>query len=168
MSGVVTLLAAATLLAQSGAAANYSRQLVFSAVAGESWDYMGSRRMLFDMSNGTSATAGLRLDLIDQVRVMKGFVGLCGLWGFVGVMWGYERVCGLWGYVMWGYAKWGYVMWGYGEIWGGMGAGGQGSGSAAKASYGGQHQRGSRRYSSTLCGRPRQPDNAEGLELPSP
>ena len=67
MSGVVTLLAAATLLARSGMAASYSRQLVFGAVAGESWDFMGSRRMLFDMSNGTSATAGLRLDLIDQV-----------------------------------------------------------------------------------------------------
>lgn len=67
MSGMVTLLAAATLLARSNNSAAYSRQLVFAGVAGESWDYMGSRRLLFDMSNGTSATAGLRLDLIDQV-----------------------------------------------------------------------------------------------------
>ena len=35
--------------------------------AGETWDYMGSRRLLLDMSMNTTSTSGLNLTLIDQV-----------------------------------------------------------------------------------------------------
>ena len=34
---------------------------------GEPWDYMGSRRLLLDMSMNTTSTSGLNLTLIDQV-----------------------------------------------------------------------------------------------------
>jgi Nicastrin len=45
------------------------RRIVFLALAGEAWDYTGSRRLLWEMHRGSDATAGLDLDLIDQVRI---------------------------------------------------------------------------------------------------
>lgn len=38
--------------------------------SGESWDYMGSRRLLLDMNMNTTSTSGLNLTLIDQVIEM--------------------------------------------------------------------------------------------------
>jgi Nicastrin len=43
------------------------RRIVFLALTGEAWDYTGSRRLLWEMHRGSDATAGLDLDLIDQV-----------------------------------------------------------------------------------------------------
>ena len=40
---------------------------MFTAFAGETWDYMGSKRFLWELHSGSSATAGLSLDHIDQV-----------------------------------------------------------------------------------------------------
>ena len=40
------------------------------APSGESWDYMGSRRLLLDMNMNTTSTSGLNLTLIDQVIEM--------------------------------------------------------------------------------------------------
>jgi nicastrin len=42
---------------------------VFAALAGEPWGYMGSKRLLWDMSRGRVFTAGLNLTDIDQVGV---------------------------------------------------------------------------------------------------
>ena len=44
-----------------------TRRIVFLALAGEAWDYMGSRRLLWEMHRRSDATAGLDLDRIDQV-----------------------------------------------------------------------------------------------------
>lgn len=67
LAGLVSMMAAATVLAASGAAPTYSRQVVFAALAGEAFDYMGSRRMLYEMSMNSSFVRGLGLDKIDQV-----------------------------------------------------------------------------------------------------
>ena len=47
----------------------YGRRLVFAAFAGEPWDYMGSKRFLWELESGSAATAGLSLQSIDQVTV---------------------------------------------------------------------------------------------------
>lgn len=46
----------------------YRRHLLFTAFAGETWDYMGSKRFLWELHSGGDSTAGLSLDLIDQVN----------------------------------------------------------------------------------------------------
>jgi hypothetical protein len=43
------------------------RQLVFLALAGEPWGYMGSKRLLWELSQGSAAVAGLQWQLVDQV-----------------------------------------------------------------------------------------------------
>ncbi len=48
------------------------RQLVFAAFAGETWDYMGSKRFLWELHSGSRSTAGLSLDQIDQVLSHNG------------------------------------------------------------------------------------------------
>lgn len=48
------------------------RQLVFLALAGEPWGYMGSRRLLWELSQGSPTVAGLNWQLVDQVRAGKG------------------------------------------------------------------------------------------------
>ena len=55
------------------------RRVVFLALAGEAWDFTGSRRLLWEMHRGSDATAGLDLDLIDQVRIIQSHVrgGCC-------------------------------------------------------------------------------------------
>lgn len=51
----------------------YRRRLVFAALAGETWDFMGSRRLLWEMNQSSGATTGLTLDSIDQVgRLTRG------------------------------------------------------------------------------------------------
>ena len=40
---------------------------MFAAFAGETWDYMGSKRFLWELHSGSQSTAGLSLDHIDQV-----------------------------------------------------------------------------------------------------
>ncbi len=45
----------------------YERRLVFAAFAGEPWDYMGSKRFLWELESGSAATAGLSLQSINQV-----------------------------------------------------------------------------------------------------
>lgn len=69
LSGLIALLAAADALSAVSEATRklYRRHLVFTAFAGETWDYMGSKRFLWDLHSGGNSTAGLSLDLIDQV-----------------------------------------------------------------------------------------------------
>jgi Nicastrin len=52
---------------------------VFLALAGEAWDYTGSRRLLWEMRQGSHATAGLDLDLVGQVCIVLSHVrgGCC-------------------------------------------------------------------------------------------
>ena len=62
----------------------YGRRLVFAAFAGETWDYMGSKRFLWELHSGSAATAGLSLQHIDQVRdpvrcLCAGFAAVCRL-----------------------------------------------------------------------------------------
>ena len=73
LSGLVAMLAAADALGRAASASStpYSRRLVFAALAGEAWDFMGSRRLLWELHAGSDATAGLSLDAIDQVPFPK-------------------------------------------------------------------------------------------------
>ncbi|GFR49894.1 hypothetical protein Agub_g11998 [Astrephomene gubernaculifera] len=66
-SGLVACLVALNLLARAGLAGTYGRQLAFAALPGEAFDFMGSKRLLYEMSLNSSYVQGLRLDLIDQV-----------------------------------------------------------------------------------------------------
>ncbi|KAF8060585.1 zinc finger CCCH domain-containing protein 40 [Scenedesmus sp. PABB004] len=66
LSGLVALLGALQVL-RGAAGAGYTRRVVFLALAGEPWGYMGSRRLLWEASQGSNATAGLDLALVEQV-----------------------------------------------------------------------------------------------------
>ena len=63
------MLAAAEILGNSSLAGGYSKQLVFAALTGEPWDYMGSKRLLWELDQGQNSTAGLAMSRIAQVRV---------------------------------------------------------------------------------------------------
>ncbi|EFJ51228.1 hypothetical protein VOLCADRAFT_103599 [Volvox carteri f. nagariensis] len=67
VSGLISALVALTLLATANDTASYSRQLAFVALPGEAFDYMGSKRLLYEMNLNSTFVQGLRLDLIDQV-----------------------------------------------------------------------------------------------------
>lgn len=69
MASLITLLAVADILGNNTAAvATYSKRLVLTALMGEPWAFMGSKRLLWEMQNGADTTAGLSLDSIDQVK----------------------------------------------------------------------------------------------------
>jgi hypothetical protein len=53
-----------------------NRQLLFVALAGEGWGYMGSKRLLWELSQGSTAVQGLKLDMVDQVGAACGH-GVC-------------------------------------------------------------------------------------------
>ncbi|KAI8468238.1 MAG: Nicastrin-domain-containing protein [Monoraphidium minutum] len=69
LSGLVALLAAADILGAAPPARSraYARQIVFLALAGEPWGYMGSKAFLWELERGGAAVEGLDLSLIDQV-----------------------------------------------------------------------------------------------------
>jgi nicastrin len=67
LSGLLAMLAAVHLLDQAQQWGFYSRRLVFLALVGEPWDYMGSRRLLWEIKNGSVTVAGLDPAKIDQV-----------------------------------------------------------------------------------------------------
>jgi hypothetical protein len=50
------------------ASSSYSKRIVFLGLAGEPWAYMGSRRLLYEASTGSNATAGLDLNLVEKVK----------------------------------------------------------------------------------------------------
>lgn len=80
LSGLVAMLTALQLLARGsnsssgGPGADFQRQLVFAALAGEPWGYMGSRAFLWQLESGAASVAGLDLSLVDQV-IEVGAVG---------------------------------------------------------------------------------------------
>lgn len=49
-------------------AADYDRQLVFVALVGEPWGYMGSKTFLWELERRGVTVQGLDLALVDQVR----------------------------------------------------------------------------------------------------
>ncbi|KXZ43598.1 hypothetical protein GPECTOR_86g392 [Gonium pectorale] len=67
ISGLISSLVALSLLVRAGHTATYSRQLAFAALPGEAFGYMGSKRLLYEMSVNSTFTRGLRMDLVDQV-----------------------------------------------------------------------------------------------------
>lgn len=77
LSGLVAMLVAMQILTSDpGRASSYSRQLAFAVIPGEPWDLMGSRRLLWEMARGSPSTAGLDLDLIDQVWIQQSQLAL--------------------------------------------------------------------------------------------
>lgn len=51
----------------SSSSSSYSKRIVFMALAGEPWGYMGSRRLLWEAASGSNSTAGLNMSLVEQV-----------------------------------------------------------------------------------------------------
>jgi hypothetical protein len=74
LSGLVAMLAALAQLS-AAPAAGYSKRLVFAALAGEPWGYMGSRRLLWEAASGSNATAGLDISRVQQVWAGVGCAG---------------------------------------------------------------------------------------------
>ena len=72
MGSLVTLLAVADILGNNTAAvATYSKRLVLTALVGEPWGYMGSKRLLWEMNSQAGTTAGLSLEQIEQVSQIE-------------------------------------------------------------------------------------------------
>ena len=69
LSGLLTLLGVAEVLGNSSAPGAFQRRVVFVALAGEPWGYMGSRRLLWAMDQSQASVTGLPLHRIDQVKL---------------------------------------------------------------------------------------------------
>ncbi len=68
MGSLITLLAVADILGNNTAVvATYSKRLVLTALMGEPWGFMGSKRLLWEMYDESDTTTGLNLDVIEQV-----------------------------------------------------------------------------------------------------
>lgn len=71
LSGLIAMLAAAEALGGTTISEElYRRRIVFAAMMGEPWGLMGSRRMLWEMYNGSTAVAGLSIDAIEGIIEM--------------------------------------------------------------------------------------------------
>lgn len=80
LSGLVAVLGALhALKAAVPASSSFTKRIMFLLLAGEPWAYMGSRRLLYEASTGSNATAGLDLSLVEKVRSGP-CAGLCSLW----------------------------------------------------------------------------------------
>ncbi|KAL2897351.1 Nicastrin [Bienertia sinuspersici] len=79
LSGLVALLAAVDALSHSDYLKSFTKQLVFLALTGEAWGFLGSRRFLHELELQSDAVAGLNITLIETVleigSVGKGFNG---------------------------------------------------------------------------------------------
>lgn len=71
LSGLLTLLGVAEILGNSSAPGAFQRRIVFAALAGEPWGYMGSRRLLWAMQQSHASVAGLPFHHIDQASLKK-------------------------------------------------------------------------------------------------
>ena len=68
LGSLITLLAVADILGNNTAAVrSYSKRLVLTALAGEPWGYMGSKRLLWEMHTSSTSTANLDLNRTEQV-----------------------------------------------------------------------------------------------------
>ena len=68
LSGLLTMMGVAEVLGNSSAPGAFQRRIVFVALAGESWGYMGSKRLLWALDQSHTSVAGLPLHRIDQVE----------------------------------------------------------------------------------------------------
>eukprot|EP00877_Chromochloris_zofingiensis_P006849 jgi/Chrzof1/2417/Cz11g14180.t1 len=67
LSALVTLLTTVYGLQQVNVSTTYSKQLVFVALTGEPWDYLGSRRFLWELARGSETVQGLQLSMIEEI-----------------------------------------------------------------------------------------------------
>lgn len=77
LSGLLALLTAIHLLHEAGPFSDFPNRLVFTALTGEPWDYMGSRRLLWELGKGAEFTKGtipLKMSRVKQV-VELGSIG---------------------------------------------------------------------------------------------
>ncbi len=61
------MLGAAEVLGNSSAPGAFQRRIVFAALAGEPWGYMGSQRFLWAINQCQASVSGLPFHRIDQV-----------------------------------------------------------------------------------------------------
>ena len=71
LSGLVAMLVAADILSRNGHAGGYQRDVVFAALSGEAFDLMGSRRLLYDLSN-KAADRRTAANLQVRRRLLRG------------------------------------------------------------------------------------------------
>ncbi|KAL3160727.1 hypothetical protein ABBQ32_010635 [Trebouxia sp. C0010 RCD-2024] len=70
MGSLIALLAVADILGNNSAAvATYSKRLVLTALMGEPWGFMGSKRLLWEMYNQADTTRGLDVENIQQASL---------------------------------------------------------------------------------------------------
>lgn len=70
MGSLISLLAVADILGNNTAAVlTYRKRLVLTALMGEPWGYMGSKRMLWEMYSQADTTTGLDVENIQQVSL---------------------------------------------------------------------------------------------------
>jgi nicastrin len=79
LSGLVAVLAAARALGEAWRRERhpYARRIAFAALVGEPWGLMGSRRLLWEMHDGSAAAAGLALGAVEGILEV-GQVGRAG------------------------------------------------------------------------------------------
>ena len=78
MGSLIALLVAAQVLGNNTAlTAGYRRQVVLAALAGETWVYMGSRRLLWEMAGAQNSTEGLQLEQISQASAAAAWSAGC-------------------------------------------------------------------------------------------
>lgn len=70
MGSLISLLAVADILGNNTAAVlSYSKRLALTALMGEPWGYMGSKRMLWEMYSRAGTTSGLDVENIQQASL---------------------------------------------------------------------------------------------------
>lgn len=75
MGSLITLLAVTDILGNNTAAvATYRKRLVLTALMGEPWGYMGSKRLLWEMYNRADTTTGLDAENIQQASLFETIV----------------------------------------------------------------------------------------------
>lgn len=73
LSGLVSVMTAAFLLGNTSAVNNsselrdFSKRVVFVALVGEPWGLMGSKRLLWEMTNNSTAVGGFKVDRIESI-----------------------------------------------------------------------------------------------------
>ena len=71
MGSLIALLAVADILGNNTAAvATYNKRLVLTALMGEPWGFMGSKRLLWEMYNQADTMTGVDLDHIEQASLL--------------------------------------------------------------------------------------------------
>ncbi|KAG6547977.1 hypothetical protein Mapa_010799 [Marchantia paleacea] len=67
LSGLIAMLAAADALSRVPDVDEFQKQIVFLALTGEAWGYLGSRRFISELAGGNPSISGLSLSRIHQL-----------------------------------------------------------------------------------------------------